>query len=91
MEIIDDLVDLGLDIIPFVNGCILLGSWWEVQEYFDVNFRIQDAVYTIWGIAKRYLNEGLDNYYVAIMLTLKKMFVRFKQRDEYEDILCYSF
>ena len=91
MERIDDLVELSLDILPFMNGCILLGSWWELKEYFDINFRIQDAIYTIWGVAKRYLDEGLDNHYVAIMLTLKEMFVRFKQRDECEDILCYSF
>ena len=91
MEIIYEIVELGLDVLLFMNECILLGNWWKAQEHFDINFRIQDTIYTVYGIAKRYHDEGLDNYYVAIMLTLKEMIARFKQKDEYEDILCDSF
>ena len=91
MEIVNDLVNLGLDILPFMERCILLGSWWEVQEYFDLNCRIEDAIYTIWGVARNYLDEDMDNIYVSIMLTLKDMFIHFRLRNEYEDELCSSF
>ena len=91
MELVNDLVDLGLDVLGFMERCILLGSWWEVQEHFDLNCRIEDAIYTIWGIGRNYLDQHMDNIYISIMLTLKDMFKHFRLRTEYEDELCSSF
>ena len=60
-----------------MERCISLGDWWIAKEHFDINFSIQDMIYTIWGMARKYLDEGLDSYYLAIMLTLKDIFIRF--------------
>ena len=82
MEIVNDLVDLGLDVLGFMEHCILLESWWEVQEQFNLNCGIEDAIYTIWGIGRNYLDQHMDNIYISIMLTLKEMIKHFRLRTE---------
>ena len=76
MEIIFEIVDLNVDVLLFMEECIAIGVWWMIKEHFEINFSIQDMIYTIWGMARKYLDEGLDNYYIAIMLTLKDIFLR---------------
>ena len=71
MKIVNDLVDLGLDVLGFMERCILLAS------FFDLNCRIEDAIYTIWGIGRNYLDQHMDNIYISIMLTVKIMIKHF--------------
>ena len=76
MEIIFKIVDLNINVLLFMEECIAIGDWWMIREYFDIDFSIQDMIFTIWGMARKYLDMGLDNYYIAIMVTLKEIFLR---------------
>ena len=80
MEIIYEIVELNVDVLLFMEECISLGNWWIAKEHFDISFSIQDTIYAIWEMARKYLDEGLDSCYLAIMLTLKDMIIRFGPR-----------
>ena len=82
MELVNDLIVLGLDVLGFMEGCIQLGFWWEVQDQFNLNCDIEDAMYTIWGMSRNYLDQNMDNVYIAIILTLKELIKHFQVRTE---------
>ena len=68
---------MGINLLDLMEECIAVGNWGEVLEYFGGIHSKQDFLYTLWGCARRYLDLGEYNYYVALMLTLKQMLVRF--------------
>ena len=82
MELVDEIIVLGLDILDFMESCIQLGFWWEVQNQFNLNCNIDDVIFTIWGMGRNYLDQNMDNVYIAIMLTLKDMIKHFQVRTE---------
>ena len=82
MELVDEIIVLGLDILDFMESCIQLGFWWEVQNQLNLNCNIDDVIFTIWGMGRNYLDQNMDNVYIAIMLTLKDMIKHFQVRTE---------
>ena len=76
-RIIPEVVAMGINLLDLMRECIELGNWGEVLEYFGGIYSKQDFLFTLGGCARRYLDLGEYNYYVALMLTLKQMLVRF--------------
>ena len=77
--IIPEVLHMEINVLALMEECLSIGNWGEVMEFFDDMYSKQDLLYTIWGIARRYLDMGEYNYYVALMVTLKEIFVRFGQ------------
>ena len=75
-KIISEIVDMGINVLTFMEECLSIGNWGMIMYFFDIDYSKQDLLYTIWGMARRYLDMGLYNYYVAIMVTLKEIFLR---------------
>ena len=67
---------MEINVFIFMEECISIGNWWMIIDYFDIDYSIQDLIFTIWGMARKYLDMGLYNYYVAIMVTLKEISLR---------------
>ena len=76
-RIIPEVMQMGINILDLMEECLAIGNWSEVMEYFGGIYTKQDLLYTLWGCARRYLDLGEYNYYVALMVTLKQIFVRF--------------
>ena len=76
-KIISEIVDMGINVLTFMEECLSIGNWGMIMDFFDIDYSKQDLLYTIWGMARRYLDMGQYNYYVAIMVTLKEIFLRF--------------
>ena len=81
-QIIPEVMQMGINILNLMEECLTIGKWGEVMEYFGDIYTKQDLLYTIWGVARRYLDMGEYNYYVALMVTLKELFVRFGQANK---------
>ena len=75
-RIIPEIINMGINVLTLLEECLSIGNWGVIMEFFDFNYSKQDLLYTIWGMARRYLDMGQYNYYVAIMVTLKEIFLR---------------
>ena len=76
-RIIPEVVRMGINILSLMEEALGIGNWTGVMIYFGGLYTKQDVLFTIWGMARRYLDLGEYNYYLAIMITLKQIFVRF--------------
>ena len=82
MALVDSIINLGLDVLGFMENCTHFRFWWQVQNQFNLNCGIDDVIFTIWGMARHYLDQNMNNEYITIMLTLKNMIRHFQGRTE---------
>ena len=76
-RIIPTVVSLGIDILGLMVEALGIGNWAGVLIYFGGRYSKHDVVFTIYGMARRYLDLGEYNYYRAIIITLKQIFFKF--------------
>ena len=76
-RLIPAVVRLGINVLILIEEAFCIGNWAGVKLYFRGRYSKQDVLFSIWGIARRYLDLGEYNYYLAIMITLKQIFKKF--------------
>ena len=76
-RIVPAVVDLGIDVLGLMVEALNIGNWAGVLNYFGGRYSKHDVVFTIYGMARRYLDLGNYNYYRAIIITLKQIFKKF--------------
>ena len=76
-RIVPAVVNLGIDILGLMVEALGKGKWAGVLNYFGGRYSKHDIVFTIYGMARRYLDLGKHNYYRAIIITLKQIFKKF--------------
>ena len=73
-RIVPAVVNLGIDILGLMVEALGVGNWAGIMKYFGSRCNKHDVVFTIYGMARRYLDLGKYSYYRAIMIYLKKKF-----------------
>ena len=76
-RIVPAIVDLGIDVLGLMVEALNIGNWAGVLNYFRGRYSRHDVVFTIYRMARRYLDLGNYNYYRAIIITLKQIFKKF--------------
>ena len=76
-RIVPAVVNLGIHVLGLMVEALNIGNWAGVLNYFGGRYSRHDVVFTIYGMARRYLDLGNYNYYRAIIITLKQIFKKF--------------
>ena len=76
-RIVPAVVNLGIDILGLMVEALGIGNWAGIMKYFGGRYTKHDVVFTIYGMARRYLDLGKYTYYRAIKITLKQIFKQF--------------
>ena len=72
-RIVTSIVNLGIDILGLMVVALDVG----IMRYFGNRYNKHDVIFTIYGMARKYLDLGKYLYYRAIMIYLKKVFKKF--------------
>ena len=79
MELVNSMLHMELnELVDLMNNFTQYTFWWQIQRRYNIDYAIDDVIYTAWGMGRCYLEEGMDNEYILIMVTLKNMLRHFQ-------------
>ena len=81
MALVNLMLHMELNkLVDLMNNFTQYTFWWQIRRRYNIDYAIDDVIYTVWGMGRWYLDEGMDNEYILIMVTLKNMLQHFQER-----------
>ena len=79
MALVNSMLHMELnELVDLMSNFTQYTFWWQIRRRYNIDYTIDDVIYTVRGMGRWYLEEGMDNQYILIMVTLKNMLRHFQ-------------